>query len=136
MMNIGGNVLVALGATQVFKIDKFEDPLTEEEFNLLEYESPVIITWQQYQEMYPIIEQKFGLRYLRKHRDDLLKKTDWIMTVDSFQTLSNKEDWIAYRQALRDIPSNPPSFKWKNGDIEVKEMFPAEPPIIRIISTQ
>lgn len=131
-MNLANKVLHELGATQVFKTDKTEDPQTEEEFNLLEYESPVTITWQQYQETYPIIEQKFGTRYLRAHRDKLLSKCDWVMTVDSYQSLSNKEEWVAYRQALRDLPSNPPTFKWKNGDIDVEQMFPKEPEVIRI----
>lgn len=130
-MNLAVNVLLDLGATQVFRTNEFQDPQTEEEFNLLEYESPVQITWQQYQEKLPSIEAKFGIRYLRDHRNTLLSKTDWIMTVDSFQTLANKEEWLAYRQTLRDLPANPPPFKWKNGDLDVEQMFPAQPKIIR-----
>jgi len=131
-MHLANRVLHELGATQVFKTGNFEDPQTEEEFNLLEYESPVAITWQQYQEKYPIVEQAVGIRFLRTHRNALLSKCDWIMTADNYQSLANKEEWVAYRQALRDLPSNPPPFKWKNGDLDVEQMFPKEPAVIRI----
>jgi len=130
-MNLAHKVLLHLGATQVFRTNEFQDPQTEEEFKLLEYESPVEITWEQYQQTLPTIELKFGMRYLRGHRDRLLSKCDWIMTVDSFQTLANKNEWLAYRQALRDIPSNPPPFKWKNGDLDVDAIFPQQPNVIR-----
>jgi hypothetical protein len=132
-MHLANKVLHVLGATQVFKVNEVEDPSTEEEFNLLQYESPVPITWQQYQEKYSEIERYFGIRYLRVQRDRLLKKTDWIMTVDNFQTLANKDEWISYRQMLRDLPANPPPFKWKNGDLDIEQMIPAEPSIIRIV---
>ncbi len=132
-MNLAVKVLLDLGATQVFRTNEFQDPQTEEEFKLLEFESPVEITWQQYQEKLPFIETKFGMRYLRGHRDRLLSKTDWIMTIDSFQTLANKEEWITYRQLLRDLPQNPPPFKWKNGDLDIENMnMPVKPEIIRI----
>lgn len=38
---------------------------------------------------------------LRYWRDEELKKTDWVMTVDA---PTNKEAWGSYRQALRDLP--------------------------------
>jgi len=40
---------------------------------------------------------------LRLRRDYLLKTTDWTQVGDI--TLENREEWVAYRQALRDIPS-------------------------------
>jgi hypothetical protein len=132
-MNLAHKVLLALGARQVFKIENGPDPQTEEEFNKLEYESSNPITWQQYQEKLPEIEQKFGVRYLRQERDRLLQKTDWIMTVDNFQTLANKEEWVAYRKVLRDLPQNPPPFKWKNMVLDFENMsLPVQPPIIRL----
>lgn len=130
-MHLANKVLHELGATQVFKVNEMEDPSTEEEFNLLQYESPVQITWQQYREKYPEIEKRIGIQSLRLHRNTLLAKSDWVMTVDSFQTLANKNEWIAYRQLLRDLPANPPQFIWKNGDIDVQQMFPTEPIIVR-----
>ena len=130
-MRIADRILQKLGAGLVFKVDKFEDPTTEDEFNLLEYESPVPITWEQYQQAYPEVEQTFGLRCLRANRNRLLSKTDWVMTVDSFQTLENKNEWVVYRQALRDITLFPPPFVWKGNDLDVDKMFPVEPKVIR-----
>lgn len=133
-MHIAHKVLLSLGATQVFNVNgATNDPQTEEEFNNLQYESPVVITWEAYQEKYSFIEQKSGLRILRAYRDELLKDTDWIMTVDNFQTLANKDEWIAYRKALRDLPNNPPPFKWKGLSLDFEAMnLPIKPTIVRI----
>lgn len=132
-MRLANKILHELGATQVFKVDWFKDPESEEEFNLLEYESAVPITWQQYQQKYPEVEQKFGTRYLRGHRDVLLQKTDWVMTADIYQSLKNKEEWVTYRQALRDITKNPPPFVWKEGGgLDIDNMsLPVQPKVIR-----
>lgn len=131
MVKIAHLVLHSLGATQVFKVEEREDPKTEEEFNLLEYESPVPITWEQYQQKYPEVERSIGSGCLRGHRNRLLAKTDWVMTVDNFQTLENKNEWVVYRQALRDITLFPPPFVWKGNDLDLDKMFPAEPKVIR-----
>ena len=40
---------------------------------------------------------------LRLLRDYLLKSTDWTQVGDV--TLENGDEWVAYRQALRDLPS-------------------------------
>jgi hypothetical protein len=40
---------------------------------------------------------------IRAQRNFLLSQTDWIFAPDV--TLKNKEDWLTYRQALRDLPS-------------------------------
>lgn len=131
-MHVAQHVLAALGAKQVLKVDDYEDPTTEEEFKKLQYESDVEITWEQYQQLYPEIENKIGLKQLRFNRDILLQKTDWIMTVDSFQTLQNKEEWVAYRKALRDLPENPPPFKWNGMLLDIEKMdMPVKPAIIR-----
>lgn len=50
---------------------------------------------------------------IRQTRDELIKSSDWIFFPDV--TLKNKEAWLAYRQALRDIPStfsNPSEVVW------------------------
>lgn len=39
---------------------------------------------------------------LRAHRNLLLSQSDWTQIPDC--TLTNKADWAAYRQALRDLP--------------------------------
>jgi hypothetical protein len=44
--------------------------------------------------------------YIRAIRADLLFKCDWTQLPDSPLTQQQKDDWAAYRQALRDIPGN------------------------------
>ncbi len=126
-------ILSKLGATQVFNVLETNDPKTEEEFNQLQYESPEPITWVQYQSAYEDIEEQTGLRILRGQRSELLRKTDWIMTADNFQSLTNKDDWVAYRKMLRDLPTNHPPFIWKElGVLDFEKMgIPNAPPILR-----
>lgn len=40
---------------------------------------------------------------LRSLRNELLIRSDWTQIPDC--TIANKEEWAAYRQALRDLPS-------------------------------
>lgn len=41
---------------------------------------------------------------LRKERNALLEATDWTVMPDSPLSQQKKDDYIAYRQALRDLP--------------------------------
>lgn len=41
---------------------------------------------------------------IKKKRIDLLKLSDWTQLADA--PISNREEWVTYRQALRDIPQN------------------------------
>jgi hypothetical protein len=41
---------------------------------------------------------------IRQKRDELIKSSDWIFLPDV--SLKNKEAWLTYRQALRDLPQN------------------------------
>jgi len=131
-MRIANKVLHALGATQVV-YTSMDDPTNADEFAQLQFVSPTPITWEQYIAKYPEISQKFGMRYLRGERDARLKNTDWVMTVDNAETLANLNDWKVYRQALRDITINPPTFVWgNNGQLDFSSMnMPVEPPILR-----
>jgi len=45
-------------------------------------------------------------RKIRKERNQLLKDSDYIMVSDAPITTEKKEEWEAYRQALRDIPQD------------------------------
>jgi hypothetical protein len=112
-MRIAEQVFLKLGATQINMIDSYDDPETEEDFLKLKYISPTPITWQAYQSMYTTVEKEVIGKLLRAYRDEYLQKSDWIMTVDNFSTLRNKDEWIAYRQALRNLPANPPEIIWK-----------------------
>jgi hypothetical protein len=42
---------------------------------------------------------------LRSNRNKLLSSSDWTQTPDNPLTDTKKQEWITYRQALRDLPS-------------------------------
>jgi hypothetical protein len=53
---------------------------------------------------------------IRTKRDALLKDSDWSVAGDATPKPS-KEDWLTYRQALRDLPQhfeNPSEVVWPN----------------------
>lgn len=132
-MNVAHRVLTALGAIEVRNVDTTVDPQTKEEFERLDYLSPTPITWEDYTLKYNEILHLFAIRQLRVERNIRLAKTDWIMTVDMAASLANKEEWIAYRQALRDLPANPPVFVWNGSNLNFSAMdMPVEPPILRV----
>ena len=129
-MNVAHIVLHKLGANEVPMNQT--DPQTEEEFQSLQYTSPTPITWADYQAKYSVVLQTTALRQLRAERNRRIANTDWIMTVDNAETLANKNDWVVYRQTLRDLPENHPAFVWKGPQLDFSKMnMPVEPPIIR-----
>jgi hypothetical protein len=117
-----------------------DDPLNEEDFLAIDYEPKILnISWTDFQTKYQeelILHQR---RLLRLHRDYLISKSDWIMSTDVFPTILNKEEWIVYRQALRDLPTNITEYIWKGDNYETldfkKMNIPQPPPLIRIQST-
>ena len=50
---------------------------------------------------------------VKKRRNDLLKESDWICSITDY-LVPNKDAWIVYRQALRDITKqmNPYRISW------------------------
>jgi hypothetical protein len=42
---------------------------------------------------------------LRRERKNLLSDSDWTQGRDSPLTTEKQDEWVAYRQALRDLPS-------------------------------
>jgi hypothetical protein len=44
---------------------------------------------------------------LRSQRNKLLTSSDWTQTLDSPLTDAKRQEWATYRQALRDLPSQP-----------------------------
>lgn len=60
------------------------------------------------------------LNNIRAQRDQLLKDSDWVMNVDA--PILNKNQWVVYRQLLRDITTQNP-----NPDLIV---FPTTPQVI------
>jgi hypothetical protein len=72
---------------------------------------------------------------LRKYRNELLNKTDWVLTYDNALSLSNLDDWINYRHTLRDFFSNPKMLiVFMEGSETVLDLeamgFPIQPPPI------
>lgn len=65
---------------------------------------------------YKAIKDAEQAKSVRQTRDQKLAETDWTQVADS---PVNKEDWAAYRQALRDVPSQS-GFPWT-------VTFPSEP---------
>ena len=57
-------------------------------------------------------EQKAKAEWIlvRRERDKLLQETDWVSTRYIDQTGSIPESWSTYRQALRDVMSQPDPF--------------------------
>jgi hypothetical protein len=51
-------------------------------------------------------EAALPMLILREHRDAKLSACDYIGLTDTALTEEKKSEWLAYRQALRDFPSN------------------------------
>jgi hypothetical protein len=130
-MQLAYFVLHKLGATGIAM--KQKDPQTEEEFLALNYVSSTPISWSDYQAKYAEVLQNTAFSQLRAHRNRLIARTDWILMPDTIDTIANKPEWIAYRQALRDLPANPPPFVWKGNLLDFSQMnMPVEPPVVRV----
>jgi len=55
-------------------------------------------------------ESQFELNSIRRERDELLDKSDWVVLPHSPITGSKLDEWIQYRQDLRDITSQTPPY--------------------------
>lgn len=51
-----------------------------------------------------------SLSATRTQRDSLLKETDWVVLPHSPITGSKLDEWVTYRQALRDVTSQTPPY--------------------------
>lgn len=60
------------------------------------------------------LDNDLRLKYLRFDRNDLLKETDAWMATDRGLSQEQIDELLAYRQALRDMPStvNPQNIVW------------------------
>ena len=132
MLYFAYHALYELGATQVYVLKPTNDPETEEEFQALVYDSPNPISWQDYLVAVEAVKQRMGIEKIRIYRNKYLTETDWVMTTDNTNTIQNIQEWINYRQTLRDLTSNPPLFVWKNDELDISQMIlPERPQIIR-----
>ena len=58
---------------------------------------------------------EFSWNQLRYERNIRITNTDWVMLSDISMTTEKKEEWVTYRQALRDLPANtsdPENITW------------------------
>lgn len=55
---------------------------------VVEPEPPVVVTWSE----------------VREFRNALLRESDWSMLTDAPLTDEQRDEWVVYRQALRDVP--------------------------------
>jgi hypothetical protein len=123
------------GIGEIYNYDTCDDPTTEEEFNRIKYDnSSKTITWEDYQSAAPIHLQKNGIKRLRFIRNKDLQASDWIMTVDNKMTIQNFQEFIDYRQRLRDFISESTTILWKKfpNELDLDAMnYPKLPTIIR-----
>ncbi len=134
MLNTAIVVLGYLGASIVRKTDVSNDPTNQEELDQLDYDAPRRYTWDEYQSAIEPSLRKLGLRMIRYKRNICLQNSDYIMTIDFFNSLANRDQWITYRQNLRDFPEEVKTIVWKVPGKEVDwdaTGFPKEPPIIK-----
>ena len=127
MLHIGA-ILATIGVRYV-EIGQDRDPETEEEFNT---KFVCDATWEQYVAAREPYFRERGLRVIRQHRDKLLVETDWIETPYNQSTIANLEEWNAYRQYLRDLPTKIDQLVWVRGVPDYSSLgIPPVPQTIR-----
>lgn len=133
LTSICQSVIFKFGARSIENPQSYlADPTTEEEFQQIQYRpSSLQISWSDYQIAYEAQKKKIGDIQLRDYRNMLLSKCDWIMTVDVFSKIQNKEEWITYRQSLRDLPGTVTSYEWRYDRIDISKInLPTKPSVI------
>jgi len=131
-------LLYYIHSRRVYSIDIDSDwiePTNESEFtsvvekintkNLNKDQFPVDINWIDYNIWLSSENISDITKNLRSQRDMQLKNSDWLLTYDNVQSLANLDEWINYRQRLRDLFLNV-------SDIKSLKM-PDQPKIIRKI---
>ena len=112
MLKVACYTLNFLGATMVYNQSEIDDPTSEEEYLQILYDAPQQYTWEEYQAAIEPAKYQKGLALLRIYRNGCLQQSDYIMTVDFSKKLSNLDEWITYRQALRDYTNTPITLVW------------------------
>ena len=119
--HIAGQALVAIGITQF----RFGEEVVDESTYLEHCQEVVGVTttgesildtpskdWATFKAKYDELEAKFPMDELRMVRNIKLTETDWTQNPDVPD--ATKAKWQAYRQALRDVPSqsDPYNITW------------------------
>jgi hypothetical protein len=81
--------------------------------NLIDTQKPVVsgkyLTTEAIIQYGELLGNEIFYTLLREKRNAVLKASDWSVGEDSPLDNSTKQLWIAYRQALRDLPQNTPN---------------------------
>ena len=84
--------------------------LTNNDYDTLVWESVNNVhkpTLEELENFWPTVLNTKKLNELRTERNTLLEQTDKYIVADSpHATPEKKQEWLDYRQALRDLPSN------------------------------
>lgn len=105
----------SLNNRNIFKVTETPKPNVNHTQEVVEL-SPILQNgvWVQVWEVVPATQEQLQVKYdnasynIRKNRNDLLSACDWTQVADS---PADKQAWATYRQALRDISSQP-NFPW------------------------
>jgi hypothetical protein len=83
------------------------------------------ITTEEFKTRYDEVEKDYSINRLRVERDILLTESDWTQVLDV--SLSNMDEWKAYRQALRDLPQTQPNITTDLAGNIIENVFPEKP---------
>ena len=83
------------------------------------------ITTEEFKLKYDEVEKDYSINKLRVKRNVLLKDCDWVMMSDL--DLANKDEWITYRQALRDLPKTQSGVTTDIAGNLIDAVFPIKP---------
>ena len=83
------------------------------------------ITTEEFKIRYDEVEKDYSINKLRIERNVLLKDCDWVMMSDL--DLANKDEWITYRQALRDLPKTQSGVTTDIAGNLIDAVFPIKP---------
>lgn len=131
-------VLRKLGVTStICCVGMNTDPQTEDElYECYKFEQPTPpITWESYWNMRKQIMHQHGLMHIRNYRNKELVQTDWVETPYNQSTIANLDEWLTYRQTLRDLPNTITEFIWKLDGLPALDLtsmnIPIRPRVIR-----
>tara|TARA_R110000822_G_C15023593_1_gene463400 strand:- start:90 stop:458 length:369 start_codon:yes stop_codon:yes gene_type:complete len=83
------------------------------------------ITTEEFKIRYDEVEKDYSINKLRIERNVLLAESDWTQVLDV--SLSNMDEWKAYRQVLRDLPQTQPNITTDLAGNIIDNIFPEKP---------
>lgn len=68
-------------------------------------------TYRKFTAARPVVNE-ISIFEIKKQRNKLLAQSDWTQVPDSPLSAEKKQQWAAYRQALRDLPAQGINAPW------------------------